>query len=252
MQIDWWTLGLQTLNFLVLVWLLWHFLYKPVRAVIDERKQLAERAFADANEKKEAAEAVRRTLEEELASQVDERRELLNKAHEQLEIERAKLMEEGRQEARKLIETARESIAGERQAVLSEMHDEIVDLAADLALALMQGAGSQLTGEAALEQLEAQIKGLPQTELKRLTDDLDADTAKLVIVTAAPLDAGEQSRWRQRMAACLGDRDNAEFTIDSDIGGGAELRFPHTVLRFTWDDQLRKAKQLLRQDEINS
>ena len=41
MQIDWWTLALQTINFLVLVWLLTHFLYRPVRQVIAERKALA-------------------------------------------------------------------------------------------------------------------------------------------------------------------------------------------------------------------
>ena len=30
MQIDWWTLGLQAVNALVLVWLLAHFLFRPV------------------------------------------------------------------------------------------------------------------------------------------------------------------------------------------------------------------------------
>ena len=32
MQLDWWTIGLQTVNFTVLIWLLNRFLYKPVLA----------------------------------------------------------------------------------------------------------------------------------------------------------------------------------------------------------------------------
>ena len=59
MTIDWWTLFLQTVNFLLLVWLLQHFLYKPVRAVIEKRRALAEHALleAEATEKEASEEA---------------------------------------------------------------------------------------------------------------------------------------------------------------------------------------------------
>ena len=32
MQFDWWTFALQVVNFLILVWLLQHFLYGPVQS----------------------------------------------------------------------------------------------------------------------------------------------------------------------------------------------------------------------------
>jgi len=38
MHLDWWTIGLQTINFGILVWLLHRFLYKPVLTMIDARK----------------------------------------------------------------------------------------------------------------------------------------------------------------------------------------------------------------------
>ena len=40
MQIDWWTLGLQAVNALVLVWLLAHFLFRPVVDAIAAAKML--------------------------------------------------------------------------------------------------------------------------------------------------------------------------------------------------------------------
>ncbi|NIR28765.1 MAG: F0F1 ATP synthase subunit B, partial [Gammaproteobacteria bacterium] len=51
----------------VLVWLLWRFLYQPVREVIEKRKQLAEQAFAEAAGKEAEAEAARQRFEEERA-----------------------------------------------------------------------------------------------------------------------------------------------------------------------------------------
>ena len=46
MKIDWWTLGLQAVNVLILVWLLSRFLFKPVAAIIAERQQAATRLEA--------------------------------------------------------------------------------------------------------------------------------------------------------------------------------------------------------------
>ena len=48
MHLDWWTIGLQTVNFAVLVWLLHRFLYKPVLGVIDARKAELQRQYDDA------------------------------------------------------------------------------------------------------------------------------------------------------------------------------------------------------------
>jgi F-type H+-transporting ATPase subunit b len=249
MQIDWWTLGLQALNFLILVWLLWRFLYKPVRAVIDKRKELAEQAFIEAGKKEQEAEEARQHFEQELARQADERQKLLNLTHKQLESERTGIMKEARQEAHKLIEAARETITKERQTALKQLRSEVVELAVDLASTLMQEGGSKLSSETALEQLETQLKSLPPNDLDRLMDDLRADDANLVIVTATPLDSEDQSRWRQRFMDCLGDYSNLGFATDPGILGGAELHLPHSVLRCTWAGQLQKAKELLGQNE---
>ena len=59
MHIDWWTLALQAVNFLVLVWLLQRFLYRPVLAIIARRQQLTESVIAEADTAKAAAEALR-------------------------------------------------------------------------------------------------------------------------------------------------------------------------------------------------
>ena len=41
MQIDWWTLGLQTVNALVLIWLLSRFLFRPIASILAEREVAA-------------------------------------------------------------------------------------------------------------------------------------------------------------------------------------------------------------------
>lgn len=57
MHIDWSTLALQTVNVLVLVWLLARYLFRPVMAIIAERRVAAEKLLADAATTRAQAEA---------------------------------------------------------------------------------------------------------------------------------------------------------------------------------------------------
>jgi len=249
MQIDWWTLALQAVNFLVLVWLLWRFLYRPVREVIEKRKELAEQAFAEADRHKLEADAARQRFEEDRAALAQERQELLKKIHEELEAERHKVLEEAREKADELLQAAGESIAQERKAALTELREQVTALAVELASGLLRKAESNASSGLFLEQLERQLGDLPAEERERLQKDLAADGARLTVVTAAPLTPEDQDQWAGRLAACLGEAGKTDFATDPEILGGAELRFPHAALKLTWADQLRQAEELLRRDE---
>ena len=48
MEFDWTTFALEALNFLVLVWLLKRFFYRPVLAVIEARRAETAKTIADA------------------------------------------------------------------------------------------------------------------------------------------------------------------------------------------------------------
>lgn len=252
MRIDWWTLGLQAINFLVLVWLLWRFLYRPVKAVIEKRKELTERAFAEADTRKDAAEAARQRFEEAQAELARERQDMLKKIHEEQQAERREILEEAKREADKLLESTREAIAEERESALREMRGEVAALAVELASGLLEKAGTNAAADVFLDGLEQRLRKLPAEERERLRKDLEPDDARLTVVTAAPLTPSKQDVWREMLNTSLEQKHRIDFTTDPAILGGAELRFPHAVLKFTWADQLEKAEELLGGDELTS
>jgi F-type H+-transporting ATPase subunit b len=59
MLIDWFTVGAQALNFIILVWLLKRFLYKPILDAIDAREKRIAAELADADKKKAEAQKER-------------------------------------------------------------------------------------------------------------------------------------------------------------------------------------------------
>jgi len=252
MHIDWWTLVLQAINFLILVWLLRRFLYRPVRDVIEKRKALAQQAFAEATEQKKEAEAARQRFDEDRTGLARERQDMLNRTHGEMESERDAVIKRARREADELIEAARATIEEEREAALADIREQVAELATELASDIMRKAGVSGSSDVFLEQLEKHLRELPQEERERLQKDLATEDSRLTVVTASPLTPEDRKRWTDRLGAQLGGYDRTEFASDSDILGGAELRFPHAVIRFTWADQLRKAEERLRADETAS
>lgn len=73
MHLDPWTLGLQAANFLVLVWLLHRFLYRPVLGIIAARQAAADKLTADVQAEKTAAESLRQSLESQRTANTQER-----------------------------------------------------------------------------------------------------------------------------------------------------------------------------------
>lgn len=99
MLIDWFTVSAQALNFLILVWLMKRFLYKPILNAIDAREKriAAELADADAKRtdaKKERDEFMRKNEEFE-----QQRATLLSKAIDEGEVERQQILDEAKRAA---------------------------------------------------------------------------------------------------------------------------------------------------------
>ena len=67
MQLDWTTFLLQVINFLVLVWLLKRFLYRPVMEVIARRQAGIDKTVEDARAVEARATALRSDYEAKLA-----------------------------------------------------------------------------------------------------------------------------------------------------------------------------------------
>lgn len=241
MQIDWWTLGLQTINFLIVVWLLSRFLYQPIKRVIEAREAADRKAAELAEDKTRAAEAARADYEAKSAALAEAQRQEETRLHTEMDKERQSMLETAEKKAAELVSEARERIGRERKQALDDLGDQIADLARDLARkALGDGA---LDGEALLDRVNARLDGLAKADM----DDLRSDAAagRVCIVTAAPLAEAQQTAWRDAMAARFPGA-SVGFETDAAILGGAELRFPHAVLSFSVADRLRRAAAELK------
>ncbi|WP_420238321.1 F0F1 ATP synthase subunit delta [Telmatobacter bradus] len=99
MLIDWFTVGAQIVNFLILVWLLKHFLYKPILDAIDAREKNIAAELADADTKRSEAEKERADFENKNKTFDRQRSALLGKATDEAKTEHERLVDQAKKDA---------------------------------------------------------------------------------------------------------------------------------------------------------
>ncbi|MGD0963877.1 MAG: F0F1 ATP synthase subunit delta [Candidatus Acidiferrales bacterium] len=190
MLIDWFTVGAQVLNFLILVWLLKHFLYKPIRNAIDTREKRIASELADAHAKKTEAEKERSDFESKNRTFDQQRSALFGKATDEAKAERDQLLDKARKDA----DSLRAAQAAALQNDQNRLGNQITRLAteevfviarktlADLAtVSLEERVGEVFTRRLheingkAKELLGAALKTSPEPGVVRSAFDLPTD-----------------------------------------------------------------------------
>ncbi len=117
MHIDWWTLALQTVNVLILIWLLARFFFRPVREMVARRQEAAGRLLAEAEAERDKAKQLRADAEQAHAGLAEERERMIAAARTDAESERANLLKSASDEAAKLRTDAEQAVARDRAAM---------------------------------------------------------------------------------------------------------------------------------------
>src|SRR5579871_2893120 len=121
MLIDWFTVGAQAINFLILMWLLKRFLYKPILDAIDSREQKIAAELADAAAKKAEAQKEREEFQHKNEEFDQQRADLMSKAVDEVKAERQRLLDEARRAADALRTRRQDALTQEYQNLNGEI-----------------------------------------------------------------------------------------------------------------------------------
>jgi F-type H+-transporting ATPase subunit b len=133
MLIDWFTVGAQAVNFLILVWLMQHFLYKPILHAIGEREKRIATELANADKKKAEAQKESDEFKHKNEEFDQQRAALLTKATDEVKAERERLLAEARKAAVALKSKRQETLRNEEhnlhQAISRRTQQEVFAIA---------------------------------------------------------------------------------------------------------------------------
>jgi F-type H+-transporting ATPase subunit b len=230
MTIDWWTLGFQTVNVAILIWLLGRFFWRPVAAMIETRRASVQRTLAEAEANRNESVAALADIERTRAGFAKEREAILAAAQASAEAARAARLEEAAKDVAALQAAAKAQMETVRAAAEKAWSERASRLSVEIARRLAARLDGSAVRDAFLEWLLDEIRRLPAPT--RLA--MAANGAALEIVSAAPLEAADQEHYRSQIAKAIGGDPQIAFTSDPTLIAGLELRGPHIVVSNSW------------------
>ncbi len=129
LSLDVWNLLFTVINVLVLYLLMKKFLFKPVLAVLEKRKEMIAANMEEARKSQQEAEELKADYEERLSAAKEEAQQIVHNARELAEQERTGILEKTRAESEQMIEKAKAVIVSEQEQAQQEAKEEIAKLA---------------------------------------------------------------------------------------------------------------------------
>jgi F-type H+-transporting ATPase subunit b len=230
MTLDWWTLGIQTINVAILVWLLRRFFWRPVATMIEQRRAATRRAMAEAEVTRAQAAAALQEIEQTRAGIAKEREAVLAAARETAEQARAALLAEAARQVATLDATAHAAIERANEAA----GDAWKERSARLAIAVAGQLAARLDGAKVratfLDWLIEAIGALPNLTRQAVV----ASGAAVEVVSATPLDPAERKAVHDRIGEAFGGGVSIDFRTDPALIVGLELHGPHLLVNNSW------------------
>ena len=244
MQIDWWTLALQTINLLVLLWILGRFLFRPVARIIDERQAAAAKILDDTKHAREQAEAALQQARNEAADAAAARSGALEEVAEQAKEEKARLIDEARKEAEKLRRQAGAEIEHMRRNATAEYGRQAGRLAVDIARQLFERLPDSAKVDGFIDGLASAIGDMSENARA----EIGAEGTPLVLKAARELSPAETETCRKAITDALGREVNLEIEIDPGLIAGLELEAAHAEIRNNFRADLERIARELSRD----
>ena len=223
MQIDWLTVIAQIVNFLVLVWLLQRFLYRPITDAMARREERIESRLAEAQATREAAEAEARGVREEQKALDMRRDEMLSEARHEAAALRARLEDELREEIEARRRTWHAHLQEEREDFTAQLRQraghQVIDIVSRV---LRDYAGGDIAAQLAGTFVE-RLASLDTAERDKLMHAAERAEGPARVDSGLALKPGARGHITRAIHECVARDIDVEYREDEDLVLGIRL-----------------------------
>ncbi|MGF1579275.1 MAG: hypothetical protein ACFCD0_07910 [Gemmataceae bacterium] len=232
---NWITVIFQVINFLVLVWLLQRFLYRPIISAMEKREKGLASEWDAAREKQRLAAETRSSFEAKQAELEHRREEFLAKSRTEADELKVELAEKARREIEELRQRWAESLVEQKDSFLQEVRQLTAEGACRVAREALADMAKTPLESRVSELLVEKLQELPSEtidELSRLTRDAQG---RIRIRSSAELPESTRNHLTTAVQQHISGVQAIEFETEEEITCGIELLTNSHKLSWTLD-----------------
>jgi F-type H+-transporting ATPase subunit b len=223
MLIDWFTIGAQVLNFIILVWLLKRFLYKPILNAVDAREERIAAEIADADAKKAEAQKEYDEFQQKNEEFDQQRVAFMSKATNDANAERELLLDIARKDADTLSVKRRQTLHNDAQTLNAAIRCRTqVEVFAIARKALTDLASTSLE-ERMSDVFMRRLRAMDEKAKEGLVNALRTASEPALVRSAFDLPAEQRVAIQKALNEILSAKVDVRFKTAPDLVSGIEL-----------------------------
>jgi F-type H+-transporting ATPase subunit b len=232
------TFILEVINFLVLVWILKRFLYRPVLDIVAQRRARIDETVADAKRKEAEAQSLKERYEKRLVRWEAERNEARDKLAHELDEERAGRLAELRQSLDREAEKGRAAEERRLADLGNKLEQRGLELGARFASRLLAASATEALQGKLLDCFLADFDATPRDRIASLLGNADLPPDSVEISSAFKLSRSQQQALEDRATSLCGADVPVSFTEDPSLVAGLRMTIGGCVLGLNLKDEL--------------
>lgn len=222
-MIDWFTIVAQLINFVILVWLLKRFLYKPVLKAINERENSIVKQITDTETARETATREHETYLQKNRDFEQQRKALLHEVKEEVSSIREGMMREMKDE----IEESRSNLLKSLSNEQTHLNDEIIHRTAKevfgIARQTLQELASKNLEEHIIEVFIERLSKQGAHGDEQMVTALKESSRNLTVTSAFKIPMAMRLKLKNTVEKLISNEVKIDFLVSPEQIGGIEL-----------------------------
>ncbi|MBE0423090.1 MAG: F0F1 ATP synthase subunit B [Lutibacter sp.] len=223
MKIDWFTVIAQVINFIILVWLLKRFLYKPILNALDAREKKINDQLADAENKKAEAKFERDEFIRKNENFDADKQQLMEEAVTETKAERERLLKEARNDADALKKKQLATLKELQNNLIEEFEQNVQREVFSVSKKVLADIASINLEEQAVNNFIEQLSALKETERNQFIQSFKSGENHVLVQSAFNLAPALQHKIEIAIDNLLGTATAFDFKVKPDLIAGIEI-----------------------------
>jgi len=243
MKINWFTVIAQVINFLVLVWLLKRFLYKPILNAIDEREKKIASKIKDADDKKASAIKEQDDFKKKNEDFDQQKKGLLDKVVADTNAEKDKLLEAAKNDANTLRSNLEKSAKENQQNQNIEIARKTQKQVFDITRKALTDIASISLEEQSANTFIKRLDELKDDEKKQFIDAFKSNANAILVRSAFDLPEKQKGEINNAVDTILGTKTQLQFKTTPELISGIVLTTNGYKLAWSFSEYLNSLEK---------
>jgi F-type H+-transporting ATPase subunit b len=238
LQIDLFTTAAQIINFLILLYLLRRFLYRPVLKLMDDRETLIFSRLKEAEETKKEAEKEAESYRQKKEVLSSEHEEMLIKAKEDAKNFKAELIRDAREEVEETKAEWYEDVRREREAFLEDLRKRAGEQIYAITRRALRDLADEELESRIIDTFIKRLQNLDESEKETLKDFYGSLEQPITVRSAFEIPRNSRDKIEEVLRNQSGSELRVQFQIDEELISGIEMSARNLEISWSIDGYL--------------